>query len=83
MKYFKRGEKATLAREAGIKFSNLSGILSRKRKVSKEMAIHLAMISERVLEEQIPWDDWLFNQTSSHPAFTGPIVKGAPMKPRS
>jgi len=65
------GEKKEIAFLSGITQSHFSEILHRKRGVGKERAITLERMSNIVLENPIPMQEWLFNKTSVHPAFYG------------
>ena len=69
--FWKRGQRAKIAEKAAIRASHLSEILYRKRGVDKIRAIRLQEVSGIVLNEPIPWSDWLFNERTSHPAFFG------------
>lgn len=66
--YWKRGDKAALAHNAGISPSNLSEIISRKRGVSKERA-RLLEREAKYLGYNIHFTAWLFNKTTKHRAF--------------
>ena len=68
-KYWSRGEKTAVAEIAGIEPTHLYEILARKRGVGKEKARELEAASEKVLGYPIPFDAWIFNRETAHPAF--------------
>lgn len=69
--FWERGQRRLLAELAGIHENNLYEILNRRRGVSKAMALRLETASEKLLGYPIPWDEWLFNEATKHPAFYG------------
>jgi hypothetical protein len=76
MSFFRRrGDKAAIAKEAGISPNHFYEILARKRGVSKERAVDLELASGKILGTPIGWDEWLFNKISKHPAFEGKPIK--------
>lgn len=66
---WKRGEKAAIAKLAGIAPCNFYEIVNRKRRVSVNRARLLEHVSGVVLGRPIFWVDWLDNETTKHPAF--------------
>ena len=70
MDYWKRGQRAEVARAAGISRFNLSDILHRRKGVSPARAIKLEEASEAILGEAIPRIAWVYNRTTKHPAFS-------------
>ena len=77
MAFWKRGENARLAKEAGISPGNLSEILHRSRGVSSKRAWALEAASRRVrgADGGVPWSDWVNNEFTTHPAFYGSPIK--------
>lgn len=71
--FWRPGERAALARCAGIAPHNLSATLHRRRAVSKERAYALEAASAKTLGEKrsIRADHWLYNEITTHPAFFG------------
>ena len=68
--FWKRGQRAALARYAKIDPSNIYAILARRRGVgSYAMALTLEKASKRVLDKPIPAVHWYTNRTTKHPAF--------------
>lgn len=69
-KFWKRGQMAKLAKEAGIEPRNLSSILHRRRPVGKELSVKLEAASRKVKTRRvITAFDWLFSKYIPHPAF--------------
>ena len=66
---WKYGEKARIADLCEIAVTDVYQILSRKRGVGKQRAKELENASEQVLGYPIPFEAWLFNDTTNHPAF--------------
>ena len=64
----KTGVRRLISEQAGITESHLSNVLHRKTGVSAKMAVRLAQISAG-LGHPIPREDWVFNKTTTHPAF--------------
>jgi len=69
--FWKYRQRKRLAKLAGITTQNLSMILHRERRVSQGRARLLETCSAEVLEDLIPWTEWLCNETTAHPAFFG------------
>jgi hypothetical protein len=72
--YWKHGQQAEIARLAGIPESHLSNILHRSRGCSVTRAKALEAASDMVLGVRIPWEIWVCNRQTNHPAFTGEPV---------
>ena len=64
------GERAKIARMAGMKPHHLCEVLYRRRTVSKDRAKLLEAASTK-LGCTVPFEDWLFNVSTRHPAFFG------------
>ena len=73
--YWKKGDRARLAELSYTHKNNLYEILARKRGVSKEKALTLEKASA-LLGYSIPFEVWLFNKSTLHPAFYGRPTKG-------
>ena len=71
MTYWKPKQKSKIAKLAKIQPHHLSEILHRKRGVGKDNAKALQQASKYVLGYAIPLEEWLFNNTTKHPAFYG------------
>lgn len=70
--FWKPGQRAQIAKHAGIKLQHLSEILHRKRGVSQMRSVQLQKASSIVLgERMIPWTEWVCNKVTAHPAFFG------------
>ena len=67
--YWKRGEKALLARKSGLSPSHLSDILHKRKGVSPTRALQLERLCKRHFKKTIPFKAWVFNKTSNHAAF--------------
>ena len=69
--FWKRGQRARLARLMGMSEQNLSEILHRRRGVSPQKAAMLEKCSEIVLTRKFKISHvvWLFNKETKHPAF--------------
>ena len=68
--YWEPGEKAELARIAGVPREVLSRVLHRKTGFSKIASFRYEEAA-RLMGLNIPYFDWLFSKTSTHPAFYG------------
>ena len=68
--FWEYGQRAAIAKLAGIDMSNLYAILARKRKVSLQRARLLQNVSGVVLGRPISWIDWVSNDTTTHLAFS-------------
>ena len=71
MGYWKHGQRSKLAKAAHVNKHNLYAILYRKRGVGKYLARDLMEASIKVLGFPIPFEAWLFNSETTHPAFYG------------
>lgn len=69
MDYWERGEKAQLAKSAGISSCYLSDILAGRRKISLAVAKLLEEKAREVLDKDIPWTAWIQNDITDHEAF--------------
>jgi len=74
--FWKHGQQAEVALQARISSQHLSDILHRRRGVSVERAQRLEKASRKVLGVRIPWEIWICNKQSNHPAFVGDPVNG-------
>jgi len=73
--FWKHGQQADIATQAHITASHLSDILHRRRGVSVERAKRLEKVSGKVLGTKIPWEIWVQNKITQHPAFIGEAIK--------
>lgn len=73
--FWQRGELTKLAAVVGIRLNHLSEILHRKRGVSVTRALALERASRKVFGYPIPWNEWLLNKESDHPAFHGKPIR--------
>lgn len=73
--YWKYGQRKAIAQRCGLSIQNMSEILSRRRGVSKEKAKELEAASAEILGYAIPFEAWLFNRATKHPAFLGSPVE--------
>ena len=73
--YWKHGQQAEIAVLAHVSAAHLSDILHRRRGVSVERAHRLEDASRKVLAVRIPWEVWINNKITEHPAFVGVPVK--------
>ena len=69
MSTWKHGQKAQLAKAAGIRPQFFNDILSRRRKCPPRAAIELEDASTGILGYKVSAVDWLQNQQSPHPIF--------------
>ena len=67
--FWKPGERREISELSGISLQHLSEILHRKRSVGKHRARMLEDITTIVLGKPIPLEDWIFNSSTTHPAF--------------
>jgi len=70
-KFWCHGEKKRIADLLRIHPVSLTEVLHRKRGVSIGRAKLLERASKVVLGHAIPFNDWLLNSTTTHPAFYG------------
>lgn len=72
MSYWPHGAQNDLAELIGCTPQRINDILHRRVGVSKEMALQLEEASRSVLGGAgVPWQEWLFNETTRHDAFYG------------
>ena len=76
LSFWKYGQRTEIAQRVGISLPNMSEILCRRRGVSKEKAKELEAASAEVLGYPIPFEAWLFNKSTRHPAFQGAPTEG-------
>lgn len=69
--FWQPGERVKISDLSDITIQHISDILHRRRTVGKERAALLEIISGNVLDEPVPFEAWLFNKTTEHPAFFG------------
>lgn len=69
--YWKHGQRTQLASLASISDAHLSDILHRRKGCSVTLGHKLEIASEEVLGVRIPWELWVCNKHSKHPAFIG------------
>lgn len=69
LNFWDKGQRKQLTQILGIGASYLNDILSRRVSISKYRAKKFEAASRLVLGEAIPWQAWLFNETTKHPAF--------------
>lgn len=72
--YWKRGERAQVAKEAAVSLSYLSDVLYRRRTVSYPTAVRLELASK------IPHEVWLGSLSTNHPAFCKPRMTRLPVR---
>lgn len=65
---WKRGQKTTLARLAGISKAHLSNILCRRSRVNVALALRLEKASQE-MGLVIPRECWVFNFETTNPYF--------------
>lgn len=73
--FWKHGQQTEIAMLAHISTAHLSDILHRRRGVSVERARRLERTSGKILGTRIPWEVWVTNKFTKHPAFMGEPVK--------
>lgn len=67
---WRKGEKAALAREAGISPGQVTYYLQRKKRASAETAIKLAAACKKMCLP-IKREDWVFTHETENPYFEG------------
>lgn len=67
---WKRGQKAKVAKIAGIEPQFLNDILTRRRPCPGERAILLERATRDVLGFSIAAEDWILNGSTRHPYFS-------------
>lgn len=65
---WKRGQRAEIARRAGISKQHLTNILKRRKNARPSVAVRLEQASAEV-GQYIPRTEWAFATTSEHPLF--------------
>lgn len=72
--FWKKGLKSRLSERSGVSGAVISRVLHRKEGVGRYAAIKLERIAKE-LGLDIPLMAWLYNRTTSHPAFYGKPAK--------
>ena len=67
--FWKYGQKAKVAKAAKMNPTKFSALLGRRYQVSLKKAKQLERASIIVLGHAIPWQDWIDNACTEHPAF--------------
>lgn len=73
--YWMEGDIARLSETVGMHISSISAILHRRRRVSVMKAVHLQDAAKEVGYD-IPWQEWIRNDVSTHRAFFGDPIQG-------
>lgn len=68
-KYWAPGQQRKLAASLGVNRQYVNDVLHRRTRVSAARALKLESITG------VPWQDWIMNSTSKHPAFFGKPAK--------
>ena len=71
--FWRKGQRAKLAKLTGIDLPNLLHILAGRVGVSPARALLLEAASKEVLGTAIPKEAWIFNGTTDHPAFSNKL----------
>ena len=71
------GKQAQIAAVAGVTAQHVNNVLHRRARVSFKTALALERASAVVFSTPIPWQDWICNQSTKHPAFFGTAESAA------
>lgn len=75
MATWRKGEKAALARAAGVSPGQITYYLKRKKRASAETAIKLGLACKKMCLP-IKREDWVFTRETENPYFEGKPLTG-------
>jgi hypothetical protein len=73
--FWKHGQITELAKHLGADVRYVSAVINRQIGISQYRALAFEEASKKVLDVPVPWIEWHFNKTSTHPAFKGKPIK--------